>query len=208
MAIRKPYRTAIGYLSYLGYDIDLPFLDGVDSQEISLIRKQVERGINCPLTSSIGRLFDAVSALLGIRGRATFEGQAASDLEMMAGNGKENTYPFSIVEDGEGRVVMVGELLGGIISDLRHGLPLSYISTRFHVTVALMISEMCQILRQETGINKVALSGGVFQNRLLLKKAVSGLETQGFAVFTAGQIPSNDGGISVGQAVIASLFRG
>jgi hydrogenase maturation protein HypF len=208
MAIRKPYRTAIGYLSYLGYDIDLPFLDGVDSQEVSLIRKQVERGINCPLTSSIGRLFDAVSALLGIRGRATFEGQAASDLEMMAGNRKENTYPFSIVEDDEGKIILVGELVEGIISGLKSSLPPSRISARFHATVALMISRMCQILHQKTGITKVALSGGVFQNRLLLKKTVFNLEAQGFTVLSSGQIPPGDGGISVGQAVIASLGRG
>jgi hydrogenase maturation protein HypF len=208
MAIRKPYRTAIGYLTYLGYDIDLPFLHLVDREEVSLIRRQVERGINSPLTSSIGRLFDAVSALLGVRGKATFEGQAASDLEMIAGGEEESPYSFSIIEEGEEKVITVSELLEGIILDLKSNLPSSYISARFHVTVASMISRMCEILRRKTGISKVALSGGVFQNRLLLQKTVFSLEEEGFTVFSSGQIPAGDGGISVGQAVIASLRRG
>jgi hydrogenase maturation protein HypF len=207
-AIRKPYRTALGYLFHLFKDIDLPFLDSVDNQEISLIQKQVERGINCPPTSSCGRLFDAVSALLGIREEVTFEGQAASDLEMIAEDTEESPYPFSMVKDGPERVILVGELLKGIIYDLRHGSPLPYISARFHATVAVMVSQVCKILREETGINKVALSGGVFQNRLLLRKTVLDLEAQGLTVLTSRQVPSNDGGISLGQAVIASLRRG
>jgi hydrogenase maturation protein HypF len=229
-AIRRPYRTAIGYiLTLLGKDA----LDAVIASEVKksqpasigqatevemeIIKRQIERRINSPLTSSMGRLFDAISALLGIRGEIDYEGQAAVELEMAAysalGPGElaeaisdnNETYRFHIVE-GEGmRIVRLGDLFSAIIEDLHQGISEGRISAKFHNTVARMIKEMCQSIAEETDINHIALSGGVFQNRLLLRRTVRLLENSGFKVFTHRQIPCNDGGISLGQAVIANF---
>jgi hydrogenase maturation protein HypF len=209
-AIRKPYRTAIGYiLSLLGksaLDRGLAFMPRVGELEVEIIRRQIEKGINSPLTSSVGRLFDAVSALIGIRGEINYEGQAAIELEMVAyGGDNSGTFSYYIVEDEGIRILRLGNLLSAIIDDLEHGTSRMDISMKFHNTLARMTTEMCQIIATENGIQQVVLSGGVFQNRLLLRKTVHLLEKSGFEVYTHRQAPSNDGGISLGQAAIASF---
>jgi hydrogenase maturation protein HypF len=228
-AIKRPYRTAIGYiLTLLGENAlnhDLPVMKEADDIEIEIIKRQIERKINLPLTSSIGRLFDAISALLGIRGEIDYEGQAAVELEMaaLASYGKEpssviarsvsdeaisannESYPYRIVEDEGVKIVRLKDLFSAVIEDLHQGISKERISAKFHNTVARMINEMCHLIADETGITQVDLSGGVFQNRLLLVKAVSLLESSGFQVFTHRQVPCNDGGISLGQAVIANF---
>jgi hydrogenase maturation protein HypF len=234
-AIKKPYRTAIGYiLTLLGENalnaviVTLNEVKGKQSQlasigrvgevEIEIIKQQIERKINSPLSSSMGRLFDAISALLGIRSEIDYEGQAAVELEMAAHSsvvarrvsdeaisGNNEGYSYCIVEDKGIRIVHLRDLLSAVIEDLHQGISKGRISVKFHNTVAQMINEMCQLIADETGISQVALSGGVFQNRLLLRKAVSLLESSGFQVFTHKQVPCNDGGISLGQAVIANF---
>jgi len=231
IAIKRPYRIAISYiLSLLGESA----LNHVFSRfgfvrekeggkrtrrppgtlfsetEAEIIKQQVRKKINSPLTSSMGRLFDAVSALLGIRWEIDYEGQAAVELEMAAyqedyGNVYQR-YPFSISKEGGTKVVRLQDILSGIIADLEHDVPAAIISVKFHNTVALIINEMCQLIANEMGINKIALSGGVFQNRLLLKRAVEILERNGLQVFTHRQVPCNDGGIALGQAVIANFI--
>jgi len=215
IAIRKPFRTAIGYiLSLLGktaINQGLPFLRGVkDNLEIDIIQKQVEQKINSPLTSSCGRLFDAVSALLGVRGEVEYEAQAAIELEMLAYDEVSETacYPFSITEHDGLSVVELQDLFLAIIHDLQDSTTQARIAVRFHNTVARMISELCRVISDKTGVTQVLLSGGVFQNRLLLRKAVSLLEANGFKVFTHRQVPCNDGGISLGQVVIANFSSG
>jgi hydrogenase maturation protein HypF len=234
-AIKRPYRTAIGYiLTLLGEDAlaaviatlnqvkgkqsQLASIGQVTEVEIEVIKRQIERKINSPLTSSMGRLFDAMSALLGVRGEIDYEGQAAVELEMAAYSSviatsvsdevistAQESYPYRIVE-GEGiRIVRLKDLLSAVIEDLQQGVSRGRISVKFHNTVAGMINEMCRLIADETGITQVALSGGVFQNRLLLRKTVSLLESSGFQVFTHRQVPCNDGGISLGQAVIANF---
>jgi hydrogenase maturation protein HypF len=209
-AIERPYRTAIGYiLTLLGEEAlspDLPGLKGVDALEIELIQRQIERKINTPLTSSCGRLFDAISALLGIRGKIDYEGQAAVELEMISREGEERAYPFTIVVEKGVRVIRLRELLAAVLADLRRGVSPAVISGKFHHTVTLMAVEMCRQIAEESGIRKVALSGGVFQNRLLLRKMVAALEQAGFNLLLHRQVPCNDGGISLGQAVIASFL--
>ena len=240
-AIKKPYRTAVGYLlTLLGENAvdavlasraqqsQLTSVRQVSDIEIEVIKRQLERRINSPLTSSMGRLFDAISALLGIRGEIDYEGQAAVELEMAAhahydeefpsvlaghlprgideavsdtGGG----YPFHIVEDEDMRIVQLKDLLSAVVEDLRRGVSTGRMSAKFHNTVAQMTGEMCRLIANETGISQVALSGGVFQNRLLFRKTVDLLESGGFQVFTHGQVPCNDGGISLGQAVIANF---
>jgi hydrogenase maturation protein HypF len=256
-AIKRPYRTAIGYiLTLLGEDAlnsviasDLPACSPYDfgrrakawqagakqSQlasigqmsevEIEVIKRQIERKINSPLNSSVGRLFDAISALLGIRGEINYEGQAAVELEMAAHSlyGEEpssviarrvsdeaisdvrESYPYRIAKDEGIKIVRLRDLLSAVIEDLHRGISKGRISVKFHNTVARMINEMCHLIADDTGITQVALSGGVFQNRLLLRKTVSLLESSGFQVFTHRQVPCNDGGISLGQAVIANF---
>jgi hydrogenase maturation protein HypF len=166
----------------------------------------------------MGRLFDAISALLGIRGEIDYEGQAAVELEMMAhsyviarrasdeaiSRGKES-YPYFIVEDEGIRIVRLRDLLSATMEDLHQGISQGRMSVKFHNTIARMINEMCHLIADETGLSQVAISGGVFQNRLLLRKTVRLLESSGFQVFTHRQVPCNDGGISLGQAVIANF---
>jgi hydrogenase maturation protein HypF len=238
-AIKRPYRTAIGYILTLlgenalntviatlnkvkGNQSQLSSIGQVSEVEIEVIKRQIGKKINSPLTSSMGRLFDAISALLGIRGEIDYEGQAAVELEMAVhssviarpipseakGLGEaishaQESYPYHIVEDEGIRIVHLRDLLSAIIEDLHRGISKGRIAVKFHNTVAQMINEMCHLIADETGISQVALSGGVFQNRLLLRKTVSLLEGSGFQVFTHKQVPCNDGGISLGQAVIA-----
>ncbi|MBN1176851.1 MAG: carbamoyltransferase HypF [Dehalococcoidales bacterium] len=206
-AIKRPYRTAIGYLLALGIELDrqLPFLKNIDPGEIDIIRSQIEQGINAPLTSSMGRLFDAVSALIGVRGIIEYEAQAAIDLETLAGKAVNESarYPFSVTKNEDINTIKVHDLLAAIVNDLHNRTPKARIAARFHNTVAQMILEICQKISPKTGINGVALSGGVFQNRLLLRKAVDLLESAEFEVYTHRQVPCNDGGISLGQVAIA-----
>jgi len=214
LAIKKPYRIAIGYLlSLLGEDAlkqDLPFLKQLDEAEIEIIKQQVRQKINSPLTSSCGRLFDAISALLGVRGEIEYEAQAAVELEMLAYDAADETagYPFSLIKENDLTLITLGDLLSAVLRDLQDGIARARIAARFHNTVARIIKEQCQAFSHETGLSQVVLSGGVFQNRLLLRKAVHLLESEGLEVFTHRQVPTNDGGISLGQAVIANFSLG
>ncbi|TET17819.1 MAG: carbamoyltransferase HypF, partial [Dehalococcoidia bacterium] len=213
-AIKKPYRMALGYLYTLlgeGFSLEgLPF-SRLDPIELEIIRQQLRRGINCPLTSSAGRLFDAVSALAGVREEIDYEAQAAIELEMLAPNEvdefRANCYPFYIAEHQGMRVVKLGELFSMIVQDVKNQIPVPMISLKFHNTVAQIIARMCKLISRESGITQVALSGGVFQNRLLLKLATAALQREHFSVLTHHLVPCNDGGISLGQAVIANFTK-
>jgi hydrogenase maturation protein HypF len=208
LAIKKPYRTAIGYLLSLGIEPDnrLPLMKYIKEPELEIIRDQLSKNINTPLTSSMGRLFDAVSALIGLRGVIEYEAQAAIDLEMLASKALNETahYPFSIAKQDDTKVIKIHDLLAAIQNDLHNRTPVARIAARFHNTIAQIILEICQKISPRTGNKRVTLSGGVFQNRLLLRKALSSLEGSGFEVYTHRQVPCNDGGISLGQVVIAN----
>ncbi len=210
-AIKKPYRMALSFLySLLGKDFPLTGLplSRLNPKEVEIVKQQLERGINSPLTSSAGRLFDAVSALAGVRGEIDYEAQAAIELEMLAPDEfqlEKNAYPFSIITDQGIKVVKLRDLISEVTQDVRNQLSTPIISLKFHRTMAEIITEMCKVLAQERGINRVALSGGVFQNRLLFKLAITALEKEGLSVLTHRLVPCNDGGISLGQAVIANF---
>lgn len=212
-SIRKPWRMAIGHLYSLlgdkGLSTALPLLGEVDDLELTIIRQQIDRGINTPLTSSCGRFFDAVAALLGFRGRATYEAQAAVQLEMLAGGEDDrSTYPWSLLDRDAVRVIQLSPLWQGILDDLAAQRPPARIALRFHSTIAQIIKDMCLLVAAETGLNRVALTGGCFQNRLLLTKAMEALREAGFEVLTHRQVPCNDGGVSLGQATIANFAAG
>jgi hydrogenase maturation protein HypF len=206
-AIEKPYRMALSYLFKVFGDetlkLDLPFLKGIDREEMALIKMQIERKINTPYTSSCGRLFDAVSALLDIRKQTDYEGQAAVELESVAELDCDAGYPFDVIEKDGIHVVTFDRMFRSIIDDMNFKKVASYIGRRFHQTVAEMILAVCRTLAKQMNIDRVALSGGVFQNRLLLELTIKMLEDAGITVFVHHHVPANDGGIALGQAVIA-----
>jgi hydrogenase maturation protein HypF len=162
------------------------------------------RGLNSPPTSSLGRLFDAVAALLGVRRQVFYEGQAAIELEARATIGSgSSTYPFAI-EDGTPAKLDVRPLIRAIVADLQAKVSIQEIAERFHASIARGLSEACCRARAQTGLNTVALSGGSFQNRLLLGQLMARLLETGFHVFVNRCVPPNDGGLSLGQAAVAA----
>jgi hydrogenase maturation protein HypF len=209
-AIKKPYRTAASYIySLLGKELleSLSFIKEVDRQELVILEQQIDKGINVPRTSSCGRLFDAVSAIIGIRSEIYYEAQAAIELEMAAMESRQsylNNYHFSITENGERYIISFGEILSAIISDLKNDVSKSEMAHCFHSAVAQMINDVCCRISTRTGISRVALSGGVFQNRLLLNLTLGMLGKSKLEVLTHSQVPTNDACISLGQAVIAN----
>jgi len=177
------------------------------------VRTMVDRKLNTPLTSSMGRLFDAVSALLGVCPEASYEAQAAIELEQLAAglgaSGADSRartpYPFYLDTGQSPYQIDVGPLLDAVLEDLERGESAAQIGRRFHRTIAGMVVFVCRQLRADHGIKSVALSGGVFQNRLLTTQTLSGLSAAGFEVLYHQQVPPNDGGISLGQAAMASF---
>ena len=215
-AIREPWRMAVSYLfdacgeSFI--NLRLPILEAIDPNAVRTIIQMISKKINSPLTSSMGRLFDGVAAIMGVRNRVSFEGQAAMELEMLAGVDridmqKENIYAFEW-NGGETRRISVRPIITGILGDMKNKTPLPLISHRFHATIIRLFASLCRELRTETGLNRVILSGGVFQNALLLDGLMQMLEIEKFEVFTHSLVPSNDGGISLGQALIAAKAAG
>jgi hydrogenase maturation protein HypF len=160
-------------------------------------------GINSPLTSSAGRLFDAVASIVGLRDEVTYEGQAAVDLEQCAAPGDHGTYSVD-VREGDPLVADTASLVRAVAEDVARGVPASTVSARFHTTLAHVVVDVCARLRAARGLSTVALSGGVFQNVRLLELCIDELEATGFEVLTHGRVPPNDGGISLGQAVVAA----
>jgi hydrogenase maturation protein HypF len=163
-----------------------------------VLHQQLERNINCIPSSSMGRLFDAVAALIGLRRQVTYEGQAAIELESIAGS-TDRIYPAEI-RDG---VFDPTPLLAAILEDLKSGIPHNQIAGAFHNAVATWILKASHLAREQTGLNLVGLTGGVFQNVTLLRQAVRKLHDDGFEVLTHRKVPANDGGLALGQIVIA-----
>ncbi len=212
-AILNPWRLALAYLYTLTGQV--PVLPGVSDQEVRIVCQQVDRRFNTPLTSAAGRLFDAVAALVGVRRRVTYEAEAAIELEMLSTRWWEDqqpeneppAYPFTLEEGDDVAILRLRGLLQAIQADLAGGKSPSEIGWRFHRTMADMIVSVCQWVAAESGLGTVALSGGCFQNRLLLSLAVPRLERAGFRVLLHRQVPCNDGGISLGQALFAHFAR-
>ncbi|QKG20295.1 carbamoyltransferase HypF [Actinomadura verrucosospora] len=195
-AIREPWRMAAAY----GVPDGLPVADRPGWDEVKAMAR---RNVNSPLTSSMGRLFDAVAAVLGVRDRVTYEGQAAVELEQLADPAERGAYPVAI-EGTDVFAVRGAGLVNAAVDDLRSGVPAPVIAARFHHSVAALVVEGARRIRDAKGLGTVALSGGVFQNMLLLERAVAGLEEAGFTVLTHHRVPPNDGGISLGQAAVAT----
>ena len=206
LATREPWRMALAYLQQAyGRDYPrLPFLQEIARRDEQLIVTMIEKGINAPLSSSCGRLFDAVAALLGLRNRVSYEGQAAIELEMVAAIGDSSPYPITLNGVADAIVFDPREMIRALVDDLLAGVPAGKISARFHTTLVAVVGEVCCRVRTETGINTIALSGGVFQNCLLAEAVIIRLEKDDFVVLTHSLVPPNDGGLSLGQAAVAA----
>ena len=204
IAVKQPWRMALAHLD-AAYEGDIPAgLEVVKRQVLQWdpVLSLARSGVNSPLTSSVGRLFDAVSALLGIRDSITYEGQAAIELEYAASPRERGSYDVPFF-DGQ---VQVSALIRAIVADLAAGVHVGTIAARFHNALADVTLNVCNRLRDIHGLSVVALSGGVFQNSLLLERCLERLEGNAFTVLTQRQVPSNDGGISLGQAAIAAAL--
>jgi hydrogenase maturation protein HypF len=220
-AIEEPYRVATSYLYQTvgqGFQkLKLDFNRRWDKGKIRVLLQMIDKGINSPLTSSIGRLFDAVSSLIGICDITDYEAQAAIGLQQAAEKappgrkrpssleyGKVSGYKYRIKKGKDGLIIDPRPMILGIIEDLRKKMAHPAIALKFHNTVADFTLDICKRLREKTGIDRVALSGGVFQNRLLLDKILRRLEENSFTCYVHSKIPTHDGGISLGQAGIAA----
>ncbi|HTY08777.1 MAG TPA: carbamoyltransferase HypF [Candidatus Edwardsbacteria bacterium] len=197
-SIKRPYRIAAAYSRELTGEMPAALFADDLRQELGVIATQVGQRVNTVMTSSVGRLFDAASALLGVCGRISFEAQAAIALEQRCDRSVTDRYPYTI-EDG---VVRVGELWRQLVADRERGVAVGTCAARFQNTLVDFAITMCDNLRLRTGIGTVALSGGVFQNRLLLETLMAGLSARGFTVLVNRQVPANDGGICLGQIMM------
>ena len=206
-AIREPWRMAAVYLHRaLGdqfLDLNLPFVQKLNRPAWATLRSMTETKTNCPETSSMGRLFDAVAGLLCLRHSVNYEGQAAIELETIADANVTAGYEFEVEAGG---VIKAERVIQAAVEDLLNGRREAEVSAKFHLAVADLISIVAQTARDERGLNRVALSGGVFQNIFLLTRACHLLECAGFEVLTHSRVPANDGGISLGQAAVANAL--
>jgi hydrogenase maturation protein HypF len=213
-AIREPLRMAVSYLAHhFGGEflkLDIPFVRGLDGAKVELLLRMMEQGVNSPLTSSCGRLFDAVAALIGIRQEVNYEAQAAIELEMAMTSPEDaslegNTaYPMKLVPEGERWIISTRPMFEALLDDLGRNVPVAKISRRFHDGLVEGFVELAALLREKTSLNRVCLSGGTFHNIYLSQQLEARLSEAGFEVFTQKEVPSGDGGLSLGQALVAA----
>ncbi len=209
-AVNEPWRMGLSYLiRAFGYDcfgLKLPLFEVIGKREIKTVTAMIENRINTPRTSSMGRLFDAVSAITGLCFYSGFESEAAMRLESEAdkaccGIKTEDCYSFHL---NRNNAIDVTPVIKSVAEDTVSGIPAAEISLKFHNTIAEIILFMAEKIRDEIGINSVSLSGGVFYNRLLLSSAENRLSNAGFEIYSNREVPSGDGGISLGQFAIAA----
>jgi hydrogenase maturation protein HypF len=200
-AIREPWRVALAWMEKAGLDSkELPnFLEAIDSKTIKIVRQQMKLEVNSPPTSSMGRLFDAVASMIGIRHVVNYEAQAAIELEALIDMDEKGYYQIEIL-DG---VIDPSPMIRSIVADVKAGVGGSVISAKFHNSITRVVIEVCVKLRESRGIIEVVLSGGVWQNMALLGKVVHRLREGGFTVYVQRQAPANDGGVALGQLAVA-----
>jgi hydrogenase maturation protein HypF len=200
-AVRQPWRAALAYLMDT-FGPAVPF-DRAPQEQVRVVRRMILAGINTVRTSSCGRLFDAVASLIGLRQQVTFEGQAAIELEAIAEDGNPDSYTYGI--DGAGPwQVDFRPVIESIAREVAAGQQRAVMAAKFHNTLARATVEVCRRIGRETALRRVCLSGGTFQNVRLLAGTVAGLRNCGFEVFLHARVPPNDGGIALGQAIIAA----
>jgi hydrogenase maturation protein HypF len=208
-AIHEPWRMAVSYLAHhfgdAFLDFDIPFVRRLDRRRVATLLRMAQRGVNSPQTSSCGRLFDAVAALAGVRDRVSYEAQAAMELEMaMDGADDGSSYSLTLREMPRGWEIDTLALFHELLRDIRAGAPVGRISRRFHNGLVDVLARIAALLGERTKLNRVCLSGGTFQNIYLLEHLTRRLQAAGFEVFTHAEAPAGDGGLSLGQAVVAA----
>jgi len=182
-------------------------MPGFPLEEMNVVRRLIERGLNCPITSSMGRLFDAASALLGVCTFNSFHAQAPMELEASASNAADDTGCYAAgIETGPSGIFIVrtADVIRALVADRLAGVPVETAAARFHRSIARLTLDMCVRIRDNTGMSTVALSGGVFGNAFLVESLLPLLEGAGFEVLLNSKAPAGDGGISLGQAAIAA----
>ncbi len=200
-AIKAPWRTAVAYLQKIyGYLPDLPFLDNLTPEPII---EMVDKNVNCPQTSSCGRLFDAVAAISGGLQTIRYEGQAAIEFMQNSDNLDVQSFDYKIDMKNNIRRMLVSPIIHSVVDAVQNGESMLTLSNRFHKTLVDLITEIAKVAKSETGLSKVVISGGVFQNHVLFEAVVPTLLKNGFEIFSHKILPMNDGGISLGQAMIA-----
>ena len=202
-AVQHPARVALAHLyaADIVWAPELAPVGALTATEIALLRQQLDRGVACVLTSSMGRLFDAVASLIGLRHTISYEAQAAIDLENVAATAtRPRPYRFAIGDE----TIDPAPVLSEIIADLGLGVAVADIAGGFHLAVANLVLVAAQRLRAQLAVDAVVLSGGVFQNVFLTEHCVAGLRADGFDVLTHHLVPPNDGGLALGQAYIAA----
>jgi hydrogenase maturation protein HypF len=217
LAVKKPYRMALGYLlsaesfeadgavaDWIDPELTRAFLDRLDPREVEVVRVQLARGLNAPIASSAGRLFDAAASLLGIRDVAEYEAEAAIELELLAEEGSVRPLEFEVARRDGLLVYDPRPTLRAILQGSADGTSTANLAARFQETIAAVTREICGEVLAQTGIRVVVLSGGVFQNQWLATTLVRRLTRDGFEVHTNQLVPANDGGISYGQAAVAA----
>ncbi|MGD1018090.1 MAG: carbamoyltransferase HypF [Verrucomicrobiia bacterium] len=200
-AVEEPWRMAVSVLTAEGLNDATARRFPVAKQH--LVQKMIETGFNSPLTSSAGRLFDAVAAILGLCDVTSYEAQAAIRLESIADLRVTDRYPFAVQTGDRPWVLDFGPTVHAILDERHQGVAVGEISAKFHNTIAASVLEICRFLRGQRDLAVVALSGGVFQNELLLRRTVEALQSRHFRVFTNTAVPPNDGGLALGQAAVA-----
>ena len=209
-AIRDPWRMAVGYLfHHFGRDflkLPIPFVRGLPQAKTDLLLRMIEAELNTPLTSSCGRLFDAVAALVGVRAQVNYEAQAAIELEMAIGDASQNelAYPLSVREKRAGLEIDTRPLFEAMVDDLARGTTPDAISQKFHNALVELCARVAGTIRERAGLDRTCLSGGTFQNAYLLGHLTARLEACGFQVFSHAEVPAGDGGLSLGQALVAA----
>jgi len=213
-AIIEPWRMAISLL-YKAYGDKYPayvtsFAKGIKKETKNIVIKMIKEGVNCPLTSSAGRLFDGVASLAGLGNVVVSEAQLAIELEKIADGDRDDYYKFNIIHQKDRGVfnVCVAGMVRGIVKDLKSGVDKSVISSRFHNGVCQIVKDSCIKIRKKRLINKVVLTGGVFQNRLLSKKIPLLLRKSSFEVYLHERLSASDADISQGQVMIAAHRSG
>ncbi len=207
-AIKEPWRMAVSYLQHTfgdgAGDLALPVFQSVAGDRIRVILQMIARHVNAPETSSLGRLFDGIASMVGIRDIVRFEGQAAMELEMAADPAETGHYTWQWDPGDDGYVIDPRPIVRAVAADCMDGVPVPIISSRFHNTLTLLYTDFCDALRRETGLDRVVLSGGVFQNATLLNTLSAALAKRAFKVYSQKLVPANDGGIALGQAMAAA----
>jgi len=207
-AIKEPWRMGLSYLlAVYGQDlsnIDLPFLDRIKKNDLNIVRQMIRKKINSPQTSGCGRLFDGVSAILGLCDRASFEAEAAVRLEMISEVQEDGFYPIIKYFKNRHGILPLKGFIQNIVSDFLNDVPVPQIAARFHNTLARLFCETALAAREKYQINRVGLSGGVYQNRYFFKKIQALLLQNDFELLTHAQVPANDGGLALGQIAIAA----